>query len=70
MFTYSHANSRLSQAERAYYLSYFINGYVWLCRTMCGYVLLCRLKVKLCVFLVKVQRLGAVGDALVASGKI
>ena len=26
MFTYSHANTPLSQSERAYYLSYFING--------------------------------------------
>ena len=25
MFTYSHANTPLSQSERAYYLSYFIN---------------------------------------------
>ena len=25
VFTYSHANSPLSQSERAYYLSYFIN---------------------------------------------
>ena len=26
MFTYSHANTPLGQSERAYYLSYFING--------------------------------------------
>ena len=45
-------------------------GYVWLCRTMYGYVWLCKLKVKLGVFLVKFLRLGAVGDALVALGKI
>ena len=25
VFTYSHANTPLSQSERAYYLSYFIN---------------------------------------------
>ena len=28
MFTYSHANTPLSQSERAYYLSYFINTFV------------------------------------------
>ena len=27
MFTYSHANTPLSQSERAYYLSYFINTF-------------------------------------------
>ena len=42
MFTYSHANITLAQSERAYYLSYFINGYVWLCMAMYGYVGLCR----------------------------
>ena len=47
-----------------------IYGYVWLCRTMYNYVWLCKLKVKLGVFLVKFLRLGAVGDALVALGKI
>ena len=34
MFTYSHANTPLGQSERAYYLSYFINSYVGLCRAM------------------------------------
>ena len=38
MFTYSHANIPLAQSERAYYLSYFIKGYVGLCMAMCGYV--------------------------------
>ena len=38
MFTYSHANITLAQSERAYYLSYFINGYVELCMTMHDYV--------------------------------
>ena len=42
MFTYSHANITLAQSERAYYLSYFINGYVGLCMAMYGYVGLCR----------------------------
>ena len=46
MCTYSHANITLAQSERAYYLSYFINGYVGLCMpmytsTMYGYVGLC-----------------------------
>ena len=46
MFTYSHANITLVQSERAYYLSYFINGYVGLCmamytRAMYGYLGLC-----------------------------
>ena len=38
MFTYSHANLTLAQSERAYYLSYFINGYVGLCVAMYAYV--------------------------------
>ena len=38
IFTYSHANITLAQIERAYYLSYFINGYVGLCMAMYGYV--------------------------------
>ena len=38
MFTYSHANITLVQSERAYYLSYFINGYVGLCMAMYGNV--------------------------------
>ena len=38
MCTYSHANITLAQSERAYYLSYFINGYV---RAVNGYVWLC-----------------------------
>ena len=38
MCTYSHANITLAQSERAYYLSYFINGYVGLCMAMYGYV--------------------------------
>ena len=46
MFTYSYANITLTQSERAYYLSYFINGYVGLSmamytRAMYGYVGLC-----------------------------
>ena len=36
--TYSHANITLAQSERAYYLSYFINGYVGLCMAMYSYV--------------------------------
>ena len=42
MFTYFHANIALAQSERAYHLSYFINGYVGLCMAMYGYVGLCR----------------------------
>ena len=38
MFTYSHANITLAQSERAYYLSYFINGYVGLCMAIYDYV--------------------------------
>ena len=38
----SNANTPLTKSERAYYLSYFINGYVGLCLTMYGYVGLCR----------------------------
>ena len=38
----SHANTPLAQSERAYYLSYFINGYVGLCMALYGYVGLCR----------------------------
>ena len=30
MFTYSHANTPLGQSERAYYLSYFINIYIYI----------------------------------------
>ena len=41
MFTYSHPNTRLAQSERAYYLSYFINGDVGLCMPVYGYVWLC-----------------------------
>ena len=41
MFTYSHANTLLAQSERAYCLSYFINGYVGLCMAMYGYLGLC-----------------------------
>ena len=37
-FTYSHANITLAQSERAYNLSYFINGYVGLNTAMYGYV--------------------------------
>ena len=29
MFTYSYANTPLGQSERAYYLSYFINSYIY-----------------------------------------
>ena len=42
MFTYSHANITLAQSERAYYLSYFLNGYVGLYMAMYGNVGLCR----------------------------
>ena len=38
MCTYSHASITLAQSERAYYLSYFINGYVGLCMAMYGNV--------------------------------
>ena len=38
MSTYSNANITLAQSERAYYLSYFINGYVGLCMAIHGYV--------------------------------
>ena len=38
MFTYSHASITLAQSERAYCLSYFIDGYVGLCIAMYGYV--------------------------------
>ena len=38
MFTYSNANITLAQSERAYHLSYFINGYVGLSMAMYGYV--------------------------------
>ena len=30
MFTYPHANTPLGQSERAYYLSYFINIYIYI----------------------------------------
>ena len=39
MFTYSHANTPLSQSERAYYLSYFIksyNRYPVIVNNLCG----------------------------------
>ena len=38
MFIYPNANVTLAQSERAYHLSYFINGYVGLSMAMYGYV--------------------------------
>ena len=39
MVTYSHASTPLSQSERAYYLSYFINEYNIYFQLSCGVVL-------------------------------
>ena len=38
MFTYSHANTPLSQSERAYYISYFIKRLISVrCVSVCGW---------------------------------
>ena len=36
VFTYSHANTPLGQSERAYYLSYFINIYIYMRNCACS----------------------------------